>query len=316
MKNSEKDFKFLSCLCSSNSNLKKEGDFLRCTNTECLHSLKDNYFRIIDGVPILISDLITDTVCSSKTVKSYVQRNDNGLKRTLVNLFGDTPKITRSNCAKFINLVKKDTVSPKILIIGSGEKGSGTEELYSSEDLSLMGTDIYISNNVDYVSDAHYLPFKNNSFDGVWIQAVLEHVVDPHKVVDEIHRILNKDGLVYAETPFMQQVHEGPYDFTRFTVLGHRFLFKSFSNISLGGNQGTGTVLSWSIRYFFWGIFRSKKISLLLSLPFSLLIMLFDKFSDKRSLYDGSSGVFFLGRKSDKTILQKDLIELYEGFQK
>ena len=40
-------------------------------------------------------------------------------------------------------------------------------------------------------------------------------------------------GIVYAETPFMQQVHEGAYDFTRYTVLGHRYLFKKFKQSCL-----------------------------------------------------------------------------------
>ncbi len=45
----------------------------------------------------------------------------------------------------------------------------------------------------------------------------------------EIHRVLKDDGIVYADTPFMQQVHEGAYDFTRFTLSGHRWLFKNFA---------------------------------------------------------------------------------------
>ncbi|CAH2407660.1 hypothetical protein MES5069_620012 [Mesorhizobium escarrei] len=32
----------------------------------------------------------------------------------------------------------------------------------------------------------------------------------------------------------MQQVHEGAYDFTRFTELGHRWLFRRFETISRG----------------------------------------------------------------------------------
>jgi len=62
------------------------------------------------------------------------------------------------------------------------------------------------------------------------VQAGLEHVRDLWQVVAEIHRVLKDDGLVYAETPFMQQVHEGPYDFTRFTESGHRYLSASSSS--------------------------------------------------------------------------------------
>ena len=70
--------------------------------------------------------------------------------------------------------------------------------------------------------------------DAVICQAVLEHVLEPASAVSEIHRVLRRDGLVYAETPFMQQVHERAYDFSRFTQSGHRWLFRRFSEISAG----------------------------------------------------------------------------------
>ena len=98
------------------------------------------------------------------------------------------------------------------------------------------------------------MPLQSNSFDGVWIQAVLEHVVEPSKVVSEIYRVLKTHGIVYAETPFMQQVHEGAYDFTRYTVLGHRYLFKDFEMIGIGGNKGPELVLAWAFRYFVWAL--------------------------------------------------------------
>ncbi len=201
------------------------------------------------------------------------------------------------------------------MVIGSGEKGSGTEKLFSNESIFVVGTDIYSSETVDVVADAHYLPFKNEVFDGVWIQAVLEHVVDPILVVSEIYRVLKSDGIVYAETPFMQQVHEGAYDFQRFTVLGHRYLFKQFTSIKIGGNKGVGTVLTWSIRYFFWGVFRSQLIARVISILVGLPLRLLEKVADKRSLFDASSGVFFLGRKNNTEISHKELIKNYRGFQ-
>ena len=110
---------------------------------------------------------------------------------------------------------------------------------------------MFSSPHTRLVADAHKLPFVDQSFDGVWIQAVLEHVLEPIDVVSEIHRVLRDDGLVYAETPFMQQVHERAYDFTRFTQSGHRWLFRSFTEISAGPVTGGGVALLWSIRYLF-----------------------------------------------------------------
>ena len=97
------------------------------------------------------------------------------------------------------------------------------QALWGDPQIEIEGVDIYRAETVSVVTP--YLPYPNETFDGVWIQAVLEHVGEPWVVVAEIHRVLKKSGLIYAETPFMQQVHEGAYDFTRFTVLGHRYLF-------------------------------------------------------------------------------------------
>ena len=69
---------------------------------------------------------------------------------------------------------------------------------------------------------------RDGTFDAVVCQAVLEHVLDPPRVVAEMHRVLRPAGLLYAEIPFMQQVHEGAYDFTRYTYVGQRRLFRRF----------------------------------------------------------------------------------------
>lgn len=45
------------------------------------------------------------------------------------------------------------------------------------------------------VADAHKLPFRNKSFDLVICYETIEHVVNPVKVLQEIKRVLKKDGL-------------------------------------------------------------------------------------------------------------------------
>lgn len=44
------------------------------------------------------------------------------------------------------------------------------------------------------LGDAHKLDFKSGAFDAVFAMEVLEHVVDPKKVLSEIRRILKKGG--------------------------------------------------------------------------------------------------------------------------
>lgn len=112
----------------------------------------------------------------------------------------------------------------------------------------------------------------------------------------------------------MQQVHEGAYDFTRFTVLGHRYLFKKFEAISIGGNKGANVVLAWSIKYFIWSALRSRFIAKVVGVLVTMLLRPFGLMISMKSLFDSSSGVFFMGRKvPDHNLSHKDLVRLYAG---
>ncbi|MDG1325828.1 MAG: hypothetical protein P8P49_08675, partial [Opitutales bacterium] len=117
-----------------------------------------------------------------------------------------------------------------------------------------------------------------------------------------------------AETPFMQQVHEGAYDFTRFTVLGHRYLFRKFESIRMGGNKGPELVFAWATRYLIWSITRSRKIGRVFGLVVGFLMRPIAYFVSQSSMFDASSGVFFLGRKSEGNVLtHKEVVQLYAG---
>ena len=311
--NIQNNLDILTCFCKPKTSLIQNENVLVCVNSKCFHSNKVNGFKIINNTPVLISNHYCDTAFVEQNYNSPVVREkSNNLVKVIKKLFYGKQSHTYENSKKLLELVNKDS---KLLIIGGGVRGIGTEELYSSDKISIISTDVYLTDEIDLLMDAHFIPFKNETFDAVWIQAVLEHVIDPNKVVSEIYRVLKKDGIVYAETPFMQQVHEGAYDITRFTVLGHRYLFRNFETLSIGGIKGVGTVLTWSIYYFFWSILRTKKIAKIISLPIGFFLNFVQVFADKRSLFDAGSGSFFLGKKSTNTIKHKDLIKIYKGMQ-
>ena len=286
----------LCCPCVNKSEISKVATGYICSNKECIHSKSEDAFPIVNEIPILISETQTDTVCSMEVGKTYVESPFSELS-SLKKLIIPESKVTKQNCDNFIRLVTKSEENPKVLVIGGGEEGSGTSALWGSENIEIFSFDIYASNTTDIVCDAHYMPIQDNSFNGVWIQAVLEHVVEPNKVVSEIYRVLKSDGVIYAETPFMQQVHEGAYDFTRYTVLGHRYLFKDFEMIKMGGNKGPELVLAWALRYFVWALTRSRKLARITGLGFGLIMRPFARLMSTKSMFDASSGVYFLGKR-------------------
>jgi SAM-dependent methyltransferase len=201
---------------------------------------------------------------------------------------------------------------PRLLIVGGGAVGNGIESLYADAGLDIVAFDIYRSDQCQFIADGHQIPLQDAAVDGVLVQAVLEHVLEPQRVVDEIHRVLRPGGLVYADTPFMQQVHEGPYDFTRFTESGHRYLFRRFELRDSGATGGLGTQLYWSLIYLGRGVHR--RAGQLAWAAFCWLPLL-DGLFDAKATVDGASGVFFYGHSSARSVSPQEIVDHYCGAQ-
>ena len=302
--------KILICpVCKFNLEIKKKSQ-ISCVNKKCIHCITSP-FKHINSKPLLISELLCDTVFDSSNITN-VNRSNKIINTILQKLIGDN-EITKNNCSKFLYALSKINNTKRILVIGSGKPGEGTSKLWKDESFFKIGIDIYESRHVDIIADAHYLPFADETFDGIWIQAVLEHVASPTVVVEEIHRVLVKNGIVYSEIPFMQQVHEGGYDFTRFTLVGHRYLFKKFKHISSGNVLGPEIALAWSIKYLIWAIFRSRYLAKIIGILLILIFKPLKFFVSKKSAFDSSSGTFLLSSKNDKEISQKQAVNFYKG---
>lgn len=287
---------------------------IRCAGSDCVFS-KQGFPRAA-GQPVLVDfeRSIFERTAYDDSRGSVFKRDDTGrgfsvrLRRMLT---GSNP-VTPEKSKEMIRLLERENKAPVVLIIGGGAIGAGADPLYNTQDIQIVGTDVYASMNTDVVADGHFLPFQNEVFDAVWIQAVLEHVLDPQAVVEEIHRVLKPRGIVYADTPFIQQVHEEAYDFTRFTLSGHRWLFRRFEEIDSGPVGGAGKALVWSIRYVALSLGLNTKIATLVALPFFWLRFI-DYFARPGPKSDAASGVFFFGRRSDATLTARDMLHYYDS---
>lgn len=273
-------------------------------------------YEIVKDYPVLIdfekSVLQKDEATS---LSSVVNRNNySGFLGYIKRLLSPLNSNTIENVQESLNLILTDQDSVTVLIIGGGTVGNGMNVFYNDPRIKLISFDIYASPSVQFLADAHNIPLLDNTFDLVIVQAVLEHVLEPQKVVSEINRVLKTGGFVYAETPFLQHVHEGAYDFTRFTDSGHRYLFREFELIKSGVISGAGTQLMWSLEYFFGGLFRSRKVGKLIKFFFFWLQYCDDIVPDSYNI-DSASGVFFLGKKRDSAINLNDIIAYYKGAQ-
>lgn len=297
---------------------------LQCQNEEliCNNSQCNSHFPIINGIPVLIND--DNSVFSIDDFLSYRDtyfpsqtggNNNNIWRPEFLNISKNIKG--KQNFEKFVELLINHSSMPKVLIIGGSVIGQGMDPLINSKKIELIESDVSFGPRTMMIADAHDIPFDDGSFDGVVAQAVLEHVVDPYRCVDEIYRVLNKHGLVYAETPFMQQVHGGRYDFTRFTHLGHRRLFRRFDEIDSGAVCGPGMALAWSYKYFLQSFTASKKMRRLIG-KFAALTSFYLKYLDyylidKPQTLDAASGYYFIGEKNESILSDRELITMYKG---
>jgi SAM-dependent methyltransferase len=280
-------------------------------------------YPYVGGVPVLIHDTnslfsIADFTNRRPTTYRPRSRLKSRVQKLLPSLSRNPQGPANTRC--FLDALLQRSDFPTVLVIGAGEGGSAIAPLRDHPRVEVVASDVHIGGSTDVVLDAHDIPFADGTFDGVVAQAVLEHVVDPYRCVDEIYRVLEPDGIVMSETPFMQQVHMGAYDFTRFTPLGHRRLFRHFEQIAGGPNGGQGMVLAWSWHYFLRGFAsgrRGKQAAELIARLTAFWLPIFDQvLAGRPSTWDGAKGSFFVGRKSDRTVPDRELVRLYNGLDR
>ena len=182
----------------------------------------------------------------------------------------------------------------KVLDLGAGNRRRAP---------NVINLEIEATPEVDIIADGHLLPFKNDAFDAVISEAVLEHVHSPNRVVAEIYRVLKPGGYICIAVPFLQGYHASPHDYQRWTVPGIVQLCAAFSEVESGACAGPTTALHWIFREYiglicsFGSLLLAKAISLIigwLTFPVLLLDVLLSFHKDAHIL---ASAVYFIGKK-------------------
>jgi SAM-dependent methyltransferase len=282
-------------------------------------------YDVIDGVPILVSSMLTPI--DPRSYRSRASCDRSSLRRAVQRLARTAARGGPSlslNVAAARNyrllarmLAERDGSPSRILVVGGATEGVGFEALRSQDGLEIIEVDLALGPRTAVACDAHHLPFADGSFHAVIAQAVLEHVLDPAAVVAEIHRVLVPSGLFYSEIPFMQQVHEGAHDVTRYTLVGHRRLCGAFDEVDSGVSGGPAMALLWSFRYFLLAFTTSRAVRALISRLVSGALF-WVKYLD---LYlatlpggvDAASGTYFLGTRRTERVTDASILAGYRG---
>lgn len=241
-------------------------------------------------------------------------------KKRWAALFKPSPSVnlaSRRVLATLRSLLDAEGIQ-RVLVVGGGRQRTWLDPLLcANRPHQVVYSDIDNKSDVDLFCDGHELPFVDAAFDAIVTTAVLEHVLYPERVAAEIARVLRTGGLLYSEMPFMQQVHEGAYDFTRYTLSGHRRLFNQFSEIDSGMVAGPATAFVWATENlalaFSSSAFVRSAIKIVIRLTVGWVKYL-DLFLARRpEAMDGASCTYLLGRKAEKQRSDSNIISHYVG---
>lgn len=138
---------------------------------------------------------------------------------------------------RFLELLEKSRPDTLVLDCGSGDRCHPDPRVVNFEYSAFRSPDV--------LGDGHALPFKDNSFDLILSQAVMEHVYDPDLAASELLRVLKPGGVVYCESAFMQPLHAVPFHFFNTTRWGLERLFRNFEITEAGHEGSLGGTLEW-----------------------------------------------------------------------
>jgi uncharacterized protein YbaR (Trm112 family) len=261
-----------------------------------------NDYPVIAGIPILIDESVSGFRISSyeqAKPRSRAERAKRAVRSALPAISMNLA--ARRNYQQFREMLFTLSPKPRVLIIGGATAGAGTSELLADDRIEFVESDIAMDERTTLVCDAHVLPFADQSFDGVILQAVLFYLQDYPRCISEIFRVLKPQGIVYSEAAFMEQVVGGAYDFYRFTLQGHEYQFRQFERISSGISGGPAMATAWSLQYLLLS-FTENSILRASIRVLSKCTLFWVKYLDlllvnKRGAVDAAAGTFFMGRR-------------------
>lgn len=175
-------------------------------------------------------------------------------------------RITRRSLDAFI---ASQASSRHVLDLGCGDAR------YARYFPDRVGFDRTPGPGVDVAGSAYELPFEDASFDLILCTEVLEHLETPHLALGEMYRVLAEGGELILTTRFLYPIHDGPYDYFRYTKHGLRYLLAGWEITTLRKETcaiDTFAILVQSLyRKGMWGGTIAR--ALVLSLAFAIHLL-------------------------------------------
>lgn len=135
--------------------------------------------------------------------------------------------LIRGGRSKLFSYLRSIEERKIILDIGCFDKWPKT---YIPTNCSYIGLDYYeTARNLyhsipDVYGDALKLPIKSETINTVLLFDVLEHISDTEALLSEVCRVLESDGMLILQVPFLYPLHDEPRDYVRLTSHGFKEL--------------------------------------------------------------------------------------------
>jgi SAM-dependent methyltransferase len=144
-----------------------------------------------------------------------------------------------------------------------------------------VGLDVQAGPQVDIVGPAEALPFPDARFDVVLSAQTLEHVLDPPRVLSEMHRVLKPGGIALVAVPATAAYHPVPTDFWRWTQDGLVKILRDngeWSRIDVHPGGGTVACFGYLIAFYVAGGLEHRAFAALRAALVAAVNLLFGAF--------------------------------------
>lgn len=243
---------------------------LKWHTTDCICSRCRAKFPIEDGIVNFLTEKIEETEESKFQIAKMTEGTWTGRLYEIGKRVVSSHYVPRDHMRELLDTFEEESV---VVVLGSG-----TTRLRPQ----VINMDIFPLPNVDIMADIKKTPFRGNSVDYVIVDNVLEHVPEPHKCVDEIHRILKPGGKVACITPFVFPYHAYPKHYCNFSRDGLEFLFRKFSACKIEMHIGpTGALTNLISEYIAVALSGQSRLAYGFWKGVSLLPIFFLKYMDK-----------------------------------
>ncbi len=141
----------------------------------------------------------------------------------------------RKNTAKFVEICSQSLpiLEPVYefgaLHVSGQEDRADLRQFFMGKEY--IGTDMREGPGVDKIIDLHHIKLRSRSVGTALLMDTIEHAEFPRKAIENIYKVLKKNGILIVSSHMYFPIHAHPNDYWRFTPEGLRSLMKPFDTV-------------------------------------------------------------------------------------